>query len=269
MKIKVNDLVKSYSGRRVVNDLSLNISKGEIVGLLGPNGAGKTTTFYMVVGLVKPGAGKVFLDKEDITSLPMYKRARKGIGYLAQETSIFRKLTTEENLLLVFEMMGLPKEERERRLEKLIREFDLEKVRKQNTMALSGGERRRVEIARSLATEPHFLLLDEPFTGIDPIAIAEIQEIIGNLRQEKGIGILITDHNVRETLGITDRAYIIRDGTILVEGTSEEIANDPTARKYYLGERFKYDGPVLNNNNGKNGKQITKAGFVGGTSPSR
>jgi len=260
MKVWVNDLVKSYNGRRVVNNVSLNISKGEIVGLLGPNGAGKTTTFYMVVGLVKPVAGKVFIDKEDITTLPMYKRARKGIGYLAQETSIFRKLTTEENLLLIFEMMGISKEEKEDRLEKLISEFDLQRVRKQNAMALSGGERRRVEIARALATEPHFLLLDEPFTGIDPIAIAEIQEIIGKLREDKGIGILITDHNVRETLGITDRAYIIREGTILVEGTSEKIANDPAARKYYLGDRFKYDGPVLNNHNGANGSQKPEAG---------
>jgi lipopolysaccharide export system ATP-binding protein len=249
MNINVKNLLKIYGGRRVVDDVSFDMTKGEIVGLLGPNGAGKTTTFYMVVGLVKPAAGKVYLDDKDISKTPMHRRAKMGIGYLAQEQSIFRRLTVEENLRLIFQEMRLPSKEQKQRLEKLLSEFGLEKVRKSNAMALSGGERRRVEIARALATEPHFLLLDEPFTGIDPIAISEIQEIIGKLRTDKGLGILITDHNVRETLSITDRAYIIRNGTILVKGTSEEIANDPTARKYYLGERFKYEGSVFDNEN--------------------
>lgn len=252
LRIRVEELVKTYNGRKVVDRVSFSMNKGEIVGLLGPNGAGKTTTFYMVVGLVKPVSGKVFINDKEISFMPMYKRARMGIGYLAQEPSIFRKLTVEENFILIFQEMGLPAKERKARLEKLLDEFGLQRVRKQNAMALSGGERRRVEIGRALATEPHFLLLDEPFTGIDPIAIGEIQEIIGKLRANKGLGILITDHNVRETLGITDRAYIIRNGTILVEGTSEEIANNPIARKYYLGERFKYDGPVLNGNGEQN-----------------
>ena len=247
MKIIVQDLIKIYSGRKVVNEVSLEVKKQEIVGLLGPNGAGKTTTFYMVVGLVKPKSGKVFIDNREITGMPMHKRARSGIGYLAQENSIFRNLTVEENLMLIFQMMNISWKEQRERTDRLLEEFGLQKVRKQSAMSLSGGERRRVEIARSLATEPHFLLLDEPFTGIDPIAIAEIQEIIGGLRERKGLGILITDHNVRETLGITDRAYIIRNGSILVQGTSEEISNDPVARKYYLGDRFRYEGSVLNN----------------------
>jgi lipopolysaccharide export system ATP-binding protein len=249
MKIRLEKLVKGYNGRRVVNEVSLEMSKGEIVGLLGPNGAGKTTTFYMVVGLVKPEEGRVFIDETEITNMPMNRRARLGIGYLAQEPSIFRKLNVEENLLLIWQMMGIPREEQMERLENLLNEFGLQKVRKQNAMSLSGGERRRVEIARALATEPHFLLLDEPFTGIDPIAIADIQGIIDHLKQTKGIGILITDHNVRETLSITDRAYIIRNGSILVQGTPEEVSNDPVARKYYLGEKFKYDGPLSNGNN--------------------
>jgi len=251
MKIHLENLVKIYNGRKVVNEVSLEVHKGEIVGLLGPNGAGKTTTFYMVVGLVKPHSGKVFIDDKPIARMPMYRRALLGIGYLAQEQSIFRKLTVEENLMLVLQTMDLRAKERKEKMEKLLHEFGLERVRKQNAMSLSGGERRRVEIARSLVTNPHFLLLDEPFTGIDPIAISEIQEIIGKLKEEKGIGILITDHNVRETLSITNRAYIIRNGSILVHGSSEEIANDPTARKYYLGDRFHYDGPILNGNNSK------------------
>lgn len=254
MQIRVENLIKIYNKRRVVNDVSLNVGKGEIVGLLGPNGAGKTTTFYMIVGLIKPKAGKVSIDQVNITHMPMHKRAKHGIGYLAQEASIFRKINVEENIRFILQMTKLSRKEREERLEKLLDEFGLQRVRKQGAMSLSGGERRRVEIARSLATEPHFLLLDEPFTGIDPIAIAEIQEIIGHLREEKGLGILITDHNVRETLSITDRAYIIREGTILVHGTSEEIAANPTARKYYLGERFRYEGPLLNNPNIKKAK---------------
>lgn len=247
MRIRLDQLVKIYNSRKVVNMVSLEMNKGEIVGLLGPNGAGKTTTFYMVVGLVKPDGGQVFIDDTEITHMPMHRRARLGVGYLAQEPSIFRRLTVEENLLLIFQMMKIPKEESHERMEKLLSEFGLGRVRKQNAMSLSGGERRRVEIARALATEPSFLLLDEPFTGIDPIAIGDIQEIIGHLKVAKGIGILITDHNVRETLSITDRAYIIRNGTILVAGTPEEVSNDPVARKYYLGERFKYEGPIQNN----------------------
>jgi lipopolysaccharide export system ATP-binding protein len=244
MQIRVDKLSKEYGTRKVVNEVSLQMEKGEIVGLLGPNGAGKTTTFYMVVGLVKPDGGHVFMGQQDITHMPMHRRARLGIGYLAQEPSIFRKLTVEENLLAIWEMMGMAPEIKKERLEKLLEEFGLVKVRSQNAMSLSGGERRRVEIARALATEPSFLLLDEPFTGIDPIAIAEIQEIINRLRTNKGIGVLITDHNVRETLSITDRAYIIRNGSILVQGTPQEVSDNPVARKYYLGERFKYDGPV-------------------------
>lgn len=250
MEIRVEELIKAYSGRRVVNQVSFSINKGEIVGLLGPNGAGKTTTFYMVVGLVKPLKGNVFIDNRNITRMPMYLRARFGIGYLAQENSVFRKLNVEDNIKLILQMSGISKKEQKQRLETLLEEFGLNRVRKQSAISLSGGERRRVEIARSLATEPHFLLLDEPFTGIDPIAISEIQEIIGKLKEDKGLGILITDHNVRETLGITDRAYIIRDGTILVHGTSEEISKNPTARKYYLGERFRYEGPILGGGNG-------------------
>lgn len=244
MKIDLKNLIKVYNGREVVREVSLYMNKGEIVGLLGPNGAGKTTTFYMIVGLVKPDKGKVFLDEKEITKLPMFKRAKMGLGYLAQEPSVFRNLTVEENLLLIWQMMGLSREERREKLEQTLGEFGLSKVRDQKAIYLSGGERRRVEIARALATNPHFLLLDEPFTGIDPIAIAEIQEIINHLREEKGIGILITDHNVRDTLSITDRAYIIRNGSLLVWGSSEEVANDPTAKKYYLGDRFRYEGKI-------------------------
>lgn len=244
MKIDLKNLIKVYNGREVVREVSLYMNKGEIVGLLGPNGAGKTTTFYMIVGLVKPDKGKVFLDEKEITKLPMFKRAKMGLGYLAQEPSVFRNLTVEENLLLIWQMMGLSREERREKLEQTLEEFGLSKVRDQKAIYLSGGERRRVEIARALATNPHFLLLDEPFTGIDPIAIAEIQEIINHLREEKGIGILITDHNVRDTLSITDRAYIIRNGSLLVWGSSEEVANDPTAKKYYLGDRFRYEGKI-------------------------
>ncbi|MFP4497910.1 MAG: LPS export ABC transporter ATP-binding protein [Vulcanimicrobiota bacterium] len=244
MNIRVDNLVKIYDTRKVVDDVCLDVHKGEIVGLLGPNGAGKTTTFYMVVGLVKPFAGKVYLKGQEITKMPMHQRARLGIGYLAQEPSIFRNLTVEENLLLIWQMQGIPHKEQQEKLETLLTEFALKRVAKQKAISLSGGERRRVEIARSLATHPDFLLLDEPFTGIDPIAIAEIQSIVSRLKEDRGLGILITDHNVRETLSITDRAYIIRNGSILVSGTSEEVANNPVARKYYLGERFKYEGPI-------------------------
>jgi lipopolysaccharide export system ATP-binding protein len=249
MQINLQHLVKIYNNREVVNKVSLHINKGEIVGLLGPNGAGKTTTFYMIVGIVKPDDGRVLLNDLDVARHPMYKRARLGIGYLAQEPSIFRRLNVEQNLLFIWEMMNLPKKEQYERLEKMLEEFGLEKVRKQSAMSLSGGEKRRVEIARSLATSPDFLLLDEPFTGIDPIAIYEIQKIIIRLKQTRGLGILITDHNVRETLNITDRTYIIRNGEILVHGTPEEVANNPIARKFYLGQRFKYESsdkiPVL------------------------
>ena len=229
--------MKAYRGRNVVDGISLEISKGEIVGLLGPNGAGKTTTFYMMVGLVKPNSGRVFLDGQDITDLPMYRRARMGIGYLPQEASVFRKLTVQDNVLLVLEMVGLPKSERGKKLDSLLKELGVSHLRDVRAQALSGGERRRTEIARALATDPHFILLDEPFTGVDPIAISNIQDIIAQLKA-KGIGIVITDHNVRETLAITDRAYIISDGRIRTSGSSADLPNDPVAKQFYLGDRF-------------------------------
>lgn len=237
MSIRVEGLVKKYGGRAVVNGVSLQVERGEVVGLLGPNGAGKTTTFYMIVGLERPAAGKIWLDDRDVTRLPMYLRARYGIGYLSQEASVFRKLTVEENIMAVLEVVCKDREERKRRCEELLEEFDIARVRKQKGYMLSGGERRRTEIARALATNPSFMLLDEPFAGVDPIAVADIQQIVAHLKA-KGIGVLITDHNVRETLAITDRAYIMHDGRILVSGSSEAIANDPAARKLYLGERF-------------------------------
>ena len=238
MKLQTKDLVKCYSGRRVVNEVSIAVGKGEVVGLLGPNGAGKTTIFYMVVGLVNPDLGQVFLGDEDITHLPMHKRAHKGIGYLPQEPSIFRKLTVEENILILWEMMPeIPKAEYETRLEKLFDELKITRLRKQRAYQLSGGEARRVEIARALATNPSFILLDEPFSGIDPITVADLQDTIRLLKQ-KGLGILITDHNVRETLAITDHAYIIHEGKVLVAGDSDKIAEDETAKKFYLGEKF-------------------------------
>lgn len=240
MKLELNDLVKSYKGRRVVDGVSLHVEKGEVVGLLGPNGAGKTTSFYMAVGLVKPEQGRVVLDGKDITRNPMNVRSLKGVGYLAQENSVFRRLTVEENLRLIWQMRRWPVKRQNEKLDVLLEEFGLEKVRAQKAYSLSGGERRRVEIARAIATEPHFILLDEPFTGVDPIAVSDIQDIIRNL-QKKGIGILITDHSVRETLAITERAYIIREGKILVSGLSGEVANSPIAKKYYLGERFQFD----------------------------
>lgn len=237
MKLKSEQLVKIYGKRTVVKGVSVEVNQGEIVGLLGPNGAGKTTTFYMVVGFIKPNAGNVFLDDENITSLPMYKRAQRGIGYLPQEPSVFRKLTVEDNLKAVLEMTKLSKAEQADKLETLIGEFNLEKVRKSNGDTLSGGERRRTEIARALATDPKFILLDEPFAGIDPIAVEDIQSIVNKLRT-KNIGILITDHNVQETLSITDRAYLMFEGNILKAGTAEELAADEIVRKVYLGKNF-------------------------------
>ena len=233
----VENLVKTYSGRNVVDDISLAISQGEIVGLLGPNGAGKTTTFYMIVGLVKPKLGRVTLDEHDITDMPMYMRARHGIGYLAQEPSAFRKLTVAENILLVLEMAGVPLKQRTARLEELLDELKIGHVKDHISYTLSGGERRRTEIARALAVSPKFMLLDEPFTGVDPIAINDIQDIIADLKK-KDIGIIITDHNVRETLAITDRAYILSEGRIMTSGLSSDLPDDPIARKYYLGDRF-------------------------------
>ena len=238
MIIETKNLVKVYGQRKVVNNVSLQVEQGTIVGLLGPNGAGKTTTFYMVVGIAKPDAGTVTLDGQDISRLSMYQRARLGIGYLPQEASIFRKMTVEENLLSILETTSLPHEKQLEKMEDLLEEFDINHVRKSIGTALSGGERRRVEIARSLATDPAFILLDEPFAGIDPIAVADIQNMIAHLAK-RGIGILITDHNVRETLSIVDKAYILASGEVLLHGDSESIANDPIARKYYLGENFK------------------------------
>lgn len=221
----------------MVDDVSLEMKRGEIIGLLGPNGAGKTTTFYMIVGLIHPAAGKVYLEGRDITGMPMYQRARHGIGYLAQEPSVFRKLTISENILLVLELGGMPKKERQVRLKELLEELRISHVKDHKGYMLSGGERRRAEIARTLAMSPAFMLLDEPFTGVDPIAINDIQDIIAELKA-KNIGILITDHNVRETLAITDRAYILSDGKIRTSGLSRELPDDPIARKYYLGDRF-------------------------------
>lgn len=237
MYIETNNLIKTYKGRNVVNGVSLRVDKGQVVGLLGPNGAGKTTTFYMIVGLERPNNGNIIVNGEDVTSMPMYKRSRYGIGYLPQEASVFRKLTVEDNLMAILETTNLSAAERKDKAESLIHEFNVGHVRKRKGSELSGGERRRVEIARCLATDPNFILLDEPFAGVDPIAVADIQDIIGYLRQ-RGIGILITDHNVRETLSIVDRAYILNSGEILIDGDSETIANSEVARKFYLGENF-------------------------------
>jgi lipopolysaccharide export system ATP-binding protein len=231
-------LVKIYGKRRVVDDVSIKVNRSEVVGLLGPNGAGKTTSFYMMVGMIKPDEGRVALDGEDITDLPMYKRARKGIGYLPQEASIFRKLSVEQNLMAILETLQLNQEERKERLESLLTELNIDQIRKSYGYQLSGGERRRVEITRSLVTNPSFMLLDEPFAGIDPIAVADLQSIVSALR-ERGIGVLITDHNVRETLSITDRAYIMYEGSIKRSGTADELASDPVVREIYLGEAFK------------------------------
>lgn len=237
MILKAENLLKKYKKRLVVNNVSFEVNQGEIVGLLGPNGAGKTTSFYMVVGLIKPNQGVITLDDEDITSLPVYQRARKGLGYLAQEASVFRNLTVEENILAVLEMTNLPKAQQLERTEMLLEEFSLTHVRKNLGMVLSGGERRRTEIARALAVNPSFVLLDEPFAGVDPIAVEEIQGIVARLK-EKNIGILITDHNVDETLSITDRAYLLFEGKILKSGSPEELAADETVRRVYLGKHF-------------------------------
>ena len=238
--LEARHLTKRYEKRAVVDDIGLKVQQGEIVGLLGPNGAGKTTTFHMIVGMTRPNEGRILLDDEDITGLPMYKRARRGIGYLAQETSVFRELTVEENLHAVLEFQPISDAEREARVESLIEEFGLERVRTSKGYSLSGGERRRTEIARALSTQPRFFLLDEPFAGVDPIAVEDIQKIVADL-QERDIGVLITDHNVHETLAITDRAYLLYEGRILKQGTAEELAADPEVRKRYLGEQFSLD----------------------------
>ncbi|MHB8993877.1 MAG: LPS export ABC transporter ATP-binding protein [Armatimonadota bacterium] len=238
MSLIAEGLIKSYGGRRVVDGVSVCVNRGEIVGLLGPNGAGKTTSFYMMVGLIRGEGGTVKLDGDDLAQLPMHARCRRGLGYLAQEPSVFRKLTVRDNLLLILELQGLTAARRRERSDELMAKLGLSHLADRQGILLSGGERRRVEIARSLCTDPSFILLDEPFTGVDPIAIDEIQAIISDLKDED-IGILITDHNVRETLGITNRAYIIFEGQIRVEGSSAEIPNDPLARKYYLGENFR------------------------------
>ena len=239
MKLKANNIFKSYKGRKVVNDISLEVNQGEIVGLLGPNGAGKTTTFYMIVGLIKPESGVISIDSYDLTNFPMYLRAQKGIGYLAQEPSVFRKLSVEDNIKAVLELTDLNKEEQMNKMEKLIEEFGLQKIRKNRGDLLSGGERRRTEIARALATDPKFVLLDEPFAGVDPIAVEDIQKIVSHLKK-KNIGILITDHNVQETLAITDRTYLMFEGNILKAGIPEDLAKDEMVRKLYLGQNFEF-----------------------------
>ncbi|MBP1671361.1 MAG: yhbG [Bacteroidetes bacterium] len=244
MRLHCSNLVKKYGIRTVVKGVSIEVEQGEIVGLLGPNGAGKTTSFYMITGLIKPNSGKIFLDDEEITGLPMYMRAQKGLGYLAQEASVFRKLSVENNILAVMELHDYTKKERMERLEILIDEFGLQKVRKSYGIQLSGGERRRCEIARALAIDPKFILLDEPFAGVDPIAVEDIQHIIANLKT-KNIGIIITDHNVHETLAITDRAYLLYEGSILESGSAEVLANNPEVRKKYLGENFELRKAVL------------------------
>ena len=235
--MRADNLIKKYRGRTVVNNVSVEVSQGEIVGLLGPNGAGKTTTFYMIVGLIKPNEGNIHIDQENVTNLPMFKRAKKGVGYLAQEASVFRKLSVEDNVKAVLEMTSLSKAEQKEKTEYLLEEFSLTHVRKNLGMVLSGGERRRTEIARALAVDPSFVLLDEPFAGVDPIAVEEIQSIVAKLKN-RNIGILITDHNVNETLSITDRAYLMFEGKLLKTGTAEELAADPQVRKVYLGEHF-------------------------------
>ncbi|CAI9428998.1 Lipopolysaccharide export system ATP-binding protein LptB [Candidatus Ornithobacterium hominis] len=240
MILKGENLIKNYGKKRVVKDVSLSVEQGQIIGLLGPNGAGKTTTFYMIVGLIKPTEGKVFLNDDNITRNAMYRRAQKGIGYLAQEASVFRKLSVEDNIMSVLEMMKLSKKERITRRDELIAEFGLEHVRHNRGDLLSGGERRRTEIARALAVDPKFILLDEPFAGVDPIAVEDIQKIVRSL-VKKNIGILITDHNVQQTLAITDKTYIMFEGRILKEGSPEELANDPDVRRVYLGENFRFE----------------------------
>jgi len=250
MKLFCTKLVKKYGKRTVVKGVSIEVEQGEIVGLLGPNGAGKTTSFYMITGLIKPNDGRIFLDEEEITDLPMYKRAQKGIGYLAQEASVFRTMSVEDNIMSVMEMAGFDKESRSARLESLLDEFGLQKVRKNKGIQLSGGERRRCEIARALAINPKFILLDEPFAGVDPIAVEDIQHIIAKLKY-KNIGIIITDHNVHETLAITDRAYLLYEGQILESGTAEQLAANPEVRKKYLGQNFELRKAVLHDRPGE------------------
>lgn len=245
MKLYTSDLIKKYKSRTVVNHVSIDVKQGEIVGLLGPNGAGKTTTFYMIVGLVKPNAGRIFLEDEDgttteITKMPVYKRAQMGVGYLAQEASVFRQLSVEDNLKAVLEMTGYSKEYQRQRVEELLEEFRLQKVRKNMGIQLSGGERRRTEIARAVAINPKFILLDEPFAGVDPIAVEDIQSIVRTLK-DKNIGVIITDHNVHETLSITDRTYLLFEGKVLKAGSAEDLANDEEVRRVYLGQDFKLD----------------------------
>ena len=237
MKLKAEKIEKAYKGRKVVKGISLEVSQGEIVGLLGPNGAGKTTSFYMIVGLIKPNNGSIFLNNKEITKLPMYKRAQKGIGYLAQEASVFRKLSVEDNILSVLQMTNLGKPKQKEKMESLLEEFGLQHIRKNRGDLLSGGERRRTEIARALATDPKFVLLDEPFAGVDPVAVEDIQRIVAHLKK-KNIGILITDHNVQETLAITDKTYLMFEGNILKAGTPKELSEDEIVRKVYLGKNF-------------------------------
>jgi len=238
--LRSEDLVKIYKKRKVVDKASVQVSKGEIVGLLGPNGAGKTTTFYMIMGMIKPESGKVFLDDDEITKVPMYKRAKMGIGYLPQENSIFRRLSVEDNLMAVLEMTKLNSEQRKEKVEQLLEELSIANIRKSKGFQLSGGERRRTEIARALVTDPSFILLDEPFAGVDPIAVEDIMSIVANLKN-RGIGILITDHNVHETLSIVDKGYILIEGVIFKQGSADELANDEEVKKLYLGEKFKLD----------------------------
>ncbi len=238
--LRSEDLVKIYKKRTVVNKVSIKVSKGEIVGLLGPNGAGKTTTFYMMMGMIKPEKGRVFLDEKEITGVPMYKRARMGVGYLPQEASIFRRLSVEENIMAILQMIRLSEKERKDKCEKLLEELTIKHIRKSKGFQLSGGERRRTEIARALATDPSFILLDEPFAGVDPIAVEDIMNIVANLKN-RGIGVLITDHNVHETLSIVDNAYILINGVIFKQGKAQELAEDTEVRKLYLGEKFKLD----------------------------
>ena len=245
MRLRAEKIEKAYKGRKVVKGISLEVSRGEIVGLLGPNGAGKTTSFYMIVGLIKPNSGAIFLEDTEITKFPMYKRAQKGIGYLAQEASVFRKMSIEENILSVLQMTRLNKSEQIEKMESLIAEFGLEHIRKNRGDLLSGGERRRTEIARALATDPKFVLLDEPFAGVDPVAVEDIQRIIAHLKK-KNIGILITDHNVQETLAITDKTYLMFEGSILKAGTPEQLAEDEMVRKVYLGKNFELRKKKLN-----------------------
>ncbi len=236
--LETKGLVKSYSGRRVVDSLSITVGRSEVVGVLGPNGAGKTTLFYMVVGIISPEEGQIYFDQEDITKRPIHDRCRLGMGYLAQESSVFRKLTVEQNIMAILETLPIGPRERRKRLQSLLEELNIAHLAKSKAYTLSGGERRRLEITRALVTNPSFLLLDEPFSGIDPIVVAEAQEIIQDLKK-KGLGILLTDHNVRETLSITDRAYLVADGKILISGTADDLINDPKARQLYLGERFR------------------------------